>query len=424
MDTNVPQCSQCMGKVEFYCRTCNQDLCDSCKEKHVIDLDTKYHDVGIDGLRYDDFIMHELENCENHQARQLNKCCLSCERLICAECDGHQDHEILDIGYEQLLIRKEKKVQFLLHVKKNPYPNVKGFPATSNFFLSKRSEINKEDITKLLLEITIDTKERQVGNEQLLVRMPSPVLKKSFPVGESVYHMSFATTDMIWISDQYGFTILTDTTGDPLCVLLNNMEPWVAKCVYSSHSNGDLLVGVLRYDRDKNKPTKAKVVRYIRTGKKYKYKQVIGDENKDKRLYGHPLYITENHNGDIIVSDQYHAVVVTNRKGKHRFSYTGPPKYKTDEFSFKGPLPRSRLLPLGLCVDALSNILVSDANSKTIQIIDKDGLFISHFFTEQRWKNAPRALCYNNKNHLLLVGTSDHNDEICIYRYIQRKEVD
>ncbi|XP_062601578.1 uncharacterized protein LOC134263263 [Saccostrea cucullata] len=572
MDTKVQQCTQYKREVELYHRTCEQDLCISCKKKHLLDLDTKYHDVVIDRLRHDDFIIHELGNCETHQAQRLNKLCLSCKRPICAECDGHQNHEILDIksfqrmvrrlymerivqirteilpnnrvilaniksdlkivmeskladfelqkkrieektcqlkdltdlviknrnrlkrllksrlkeaernianiqlfiySYEQLFIKKDKKVHFLSYVKKNPYPKVKAFHATSNFFLSKRSELKIEDtyITKLLLEITIDTKERQVSyNKQLLELMPSPVLKKSFPVREKVLHMSYATTDMMWISDQYGKIILTNTTDVPSCILFNNMntvnntgghcvtregnllyideyhyisklstekmimkndlkmklinvkEPWVAKCVYSSPSNGDILVGILRYEKDKNKPAKAKVVRYISTGKKHI--QVIGDENTDQRLYEHPLYITENHNGDVIVSDQNRAVVVTDRKGKHRFSYAGPPQEEKDEFSFTGHLSTSQLLPLGLCVDALSNILVSDANSKTIQMIDKDGHFLSLLFTEQRWKKAPRALSYNNKNHLLLVGTSDHNEEICIYRYIQRKEVD
>ncbi|XP_062601564.1 uncharacterized protein LOC134263258 [Saccostrea cucullata] len=156
--------------------------------------------------------------------------------------------------------------------------------------------------------------------------------------------------------------------------LVNVKEPWVAKCVYSSPSNGDLLVGVLRYDWDKNKSTKAKVVRCISTGKKYKPKQVIGDDNTDQRLYECPLYITENHNGDVIVSDQNRAVVVTECGGKHCYSYTGPSSEERDDLSLTGPLSRSRLLPLGL--------------------------------------------------YILWVGTSGHKQEICIYRYIQRKNME
>uniref|UniRef100_K1QSB8 Uncharacterized protein n=1 Tax=Magallana gigas TaxID=29159 RepID=K1QSB8_MAGGI len=57
-----------------------------------------------------------------------------------------------------------------------------------------------------------------------------------------------------------------------------------------------------------------------------------------------PNYITENNNGDIAVSD-YDAVVVTEREGRHRFSYTGHPA-------------ESVLRPRGICTDALSHILV------------------------------------------------------------------
>ncbi|XP_062601553.1 uncharacterized protein LOC134263250 [Saccostrea cucullata] len=558
METGVPQCSQCQGNVEFYCRTCKRNLCVFCKEDHVLDLDTKYHNVVIDRFKDVDHIIYELGNCERHRDQTLNKCCLSCERFICASCcDDHQNHDILDrvsfkIMFRQLHIERlvqirtetipnnrvileniksevetgvqfelsdlqqsmmkrawrlknlvdvvlndinelkrsmrsrfqepkkniiktetfmyklgqlsDKPVQFFLYLKKTPIPKVNDFPDAFKFSL--KSEINMGEIIKLLLEIQIiETKERQVSNEQLLEMMPKPVLKNSFSVVyvSEVRHISCVTTDMVWVSDPRGFIILTNTRGVPSCFLLDNMDtvndtgghcvtregnlvfidkhhnisklstnkirkntlikvrnPWVAKCVYSSSSNGDLLVGILRSEKEKNKPTKAKVVRYNSEGKPI---QVIGDENTDQRLFEHPLYITENHNGDVIVSDQNRAVVVTDRGGKHRFSYTGPPPEEQDEFSFTGPLSRSRLLPLGICVDALSNILVSDANSKTIQMIDKDGHFLSVLFSEQRWKKAPRALGYNNKNHLLWVGTSDHKEEISIYRYIQRKNM-
>jgi hypothetical protein len=43
----VRQCSRCQLNTESYCNTCKCDLYVQCKEKHVIDLHTKHHDVVI-----------------------------------------------------------------------------------------------------------------------------------------------------------------------------------------------------------------------------------------------------------------------------------------------------------------------------------------------------------------------------------------
>ncbi|XP_062595581.1 uncharacterized protein LOC134256924 [Saccostrea cucullata] len=177
-----------------------------------------------------------------------------------------------------------------------------------------------------------------------------------------VYHISFVTTDMVWISDSSGHTILTNKKGTRLhiladtgsrtgghCVnregnliyvdkyhninklstdkkthkrLLKNTESWEAKCVHCSPFNADLLVGMRRYERNKPDYSDAKVMRYSSEGQEIE--TIYND--KGRKLYKFPRYITENHNGDVIVSDLYkHAVVVTNPEGIHRFSYTGPP---------------------------------------------------------------------------------------------------
>ena len=42
---NVRECSQCQGDTEYYCRTCDLNLCLPCKTTHTIKLDTKDHHV-------------------------------------------------------------------------------------------------------------------------------------------------------------------------------------------------------------------------------------------------------------------------------------------------------------------------------------------------------------------------------------------
>ncbi|XP_062587336.1 uncharacterized protein LOC134248975 [Saccostrea cucullata] len=91
--------------------------------------------------------------------------------------------------------------------------------------------------------------------------------------------------------------------------------------------------------------------------------QKIQHNNNGQQLYNDPNYITENIIGDVIVSDYWRGVVVTDRGGRHRFSYTGPPS-------------GSGLSPYGICTDALSHILVCDFITGTIQMIDKNGHFL------------------------------------------------
>lgn len=74
--------------------------------------------------------------------------------------------------------------------------------------------------------------------------------------------------------------------------------------------------------------------------------QTIQYDDTGLELYICPLYITENNNGDIAVSDEG-AVVVTDCGGKHRFSYISSQSGSPFE-------------PRGIYTDALSHILVCD----------------------------------------------------------------
>ncbi|XP_062582764.1 uncharacterized protein LOC134244517 [Saccostrea cucullata] len=93
------------------------------------------------------------------------------------------------------------------------------------------------------------------------------------------------------------------------------------------------------------------------------------------RLFRRPRYITENRNGDVIVSD-VDRLVVTERGGGHRFTYTGPPS-------------GSGLALQGICTDVMSHILVSANNTNTVQMIDKDGHFLSLILTPQQLISRP-----------------------------------
>lgn len=129
-------------------------------------------------------------------------------------------------------------------------------------------------------------------------------------------------------------------------------------------------------------------------------------------IYIDPHYITENNNGDVVVADfdyELCDLVVTDGGGNDRFSYIGPPF---------GP----RLEPHGVCTDALSHILVCDSGTNTVQIIDRDGQFLSHLLIRPAGIFKLVSLRYDFNTHRLWVG-SWYNNKVCVYRYITSDDV-
>ncbi|XP_078311334.1 uncharacterized protein LOC144617791 isoform X2 [Crassostrea virginica] len=301
---------------------------------------------------------------------------------------------------------------------------------------------------------------RRAGVEDLLTLLSPPVLQKSLSVTgvKCCYHISCVTPDRVWVSDKNNL-ILTDTaTGKQLhsvehslqysgsgihtvncegeliyidkefniIKLCNDMETtttlikhtdttWEPLCVYCSPSSGDLLVGMSRYDRDTRTIT-GKVMRYDDTGK---HKQTIPhDDNTPHTLYKEPLFITENNNGDVLVSDRL-AVVVTSGEGVHRFSYTGPPPSGSELFYPS----ESGLWPRGICTDVMSHILVSDLiYPGTVQMLDRDGQFLSYVLTRQTpgMDYIPWGLSYDVTTHTVWVGAGHNNNTMSVCQHINR----
>ncbi|XP_062611588.1 uncharacterized protein LOC134273411 [Saccostrea cucullata] len=255
------------------------------------------------------------------------------------------------------------------------------------------------------------------------------------------HHISRVSTNRVWINDSYGNLILTNTKGEELdgvtvigsdvwgghtvdtygdlifidgelninklstenkektTIIKYNTSPWRPECVYSSPSTGDLLVGMSYYT---NNTYTGKVVQNS-TGENI---QTIQHHNTGQGLYGYPFYITENRNGDVIVSDSSrYAVVVTDRDGNYRFSYTGPPS-------------GSGLYPCGICTDALSHILLCDWRTRSVQMLDSDGHYLTEIKTPQHGIDSPRGLSYDDKTHLLWVGAQGNNNTVNLYRVV------
>ncbi|XP_062597907.1 uncharacterized protein LOC134259327 [Saccostrea cucullata] len=297
-------------------------------------------------------------------------------------------------------------------------------------------QINVEAVTDLLGEIQIiETGKRQVRNECLLKEISTPVLHRTVTVPEEIYHISGVTKDQVWICNGKTLILINsegdilhhltnvisvwgqhtvDLTGDLIYIdrsdnviklskdnrfkstLIKKTEQWVPQCIYSSHLNSDLLVGM-------SSNNSGIVARFNDIGQ---LKQTIQHGTTGQELYSHPMYTTENRDGDDIVSDLV-PVVVTDRRGRHRFSYTGPTS-------------GSQILPYGICTDALSHILVCDSNTNSIHMLDRDGHFLSHILTAYEGINGPMDLSFDDKTHFLWVGLSYGEKRVCVYRYIER----
>ena len=85
---NVKQCSLCQGFTEYYCHSCQKDLCQQCKAVHVINLYTSHHKVTIyrEKFKY----IQKREHCVIHCDRIYNKYCKPRGVPVCDSCSVHK----------------------------------------------------------------------------------------------------------------------------------------------------------------------------------------------------------------------------------------------------------------------------------------------------------------------------------------------
>lgn len=216
-------------------------------------------------------------------------------------------------------------------------------------------------------------------------------MRKTSGKGES-YHTVTQDGELM-CTDRENKVIKRITQGNKIALFTTTreLEPL---SIHTSHINGDVLVGMSTFFQ-------GKVARYNKTGNEI---QSLERDNKGQGLYSiFPHYITENINGDICVSDYIkQAVIVVNKSGRHRFSYTGQ---------------ESKIRPYGICTDILGHILLCDINSKTVQLLDQDGQFLSLLVTSQKGIKNLRGVCVDGDNNLH-VGDGDTNTVI-VYKYLQ-----
>lgn len=285
--------------------------------------------------------------------------------------------------------------------------------------------------------------ERCFVNELLYLEIPGPLILNIITVKDIWFcsHLSVVSADELWVSDDKNLVLINITgksihhikdvsnkrycglhtvAGDGELIYINkeynimklstvmktktkfitlNNSARRPLSVYCSPFTGKILVGVT-----KKSPRTGFVMHYNRHGEKT---NDMPHNNSGQTLYSKPAYITENSNGDIVVSDSgLNKVVVTDRRGKYRFSYTGH-------------RPFSYRLFYGVCCDGQSNILICDLDSKSVHVIDKNGHFLSHF--QLSGVGSASCLSIDAITNRLYAG-SYYYQTLCVYKYITRHD--
>ena len=530
----VRHCCECQGECEYYCLTCEKNLCPECKMKHSMILDTKEHNITL--YKYKNRILHFREPCKNHPNQLYEKYCDVCNLPFCVDCTEHKEHSNRDVmtvykKYKEFInnisrntlydwqvlltiikqdfttcnkkmafilsdmtreLQKVKDqldvvsidayiklhlhritqnqttamnkhlskikvadtiyhkfaqlnlpVKFLRFMKKNRFPHKNMTPVRVQHCLFSTTKMDVRDLPIFRNEITRTERiKRNIRRKDLLRLMAVPELQKSstFKTFTSCEHISCVTREKVWISERKKLFLIDITTGSILHTINDIVDGWwwglhtvnidrdllfisndnniiklssdrktakkildvtdfpfQLRCLYCSPFTDDLVIGI-RYLSSLN---------FGVVGRLKKNGEIDISPPSPPFIYKDPNYITENNNGDIVVSDYWRGVVVTDRRGKHRFSYTDTP------FG-------SRLLPRGICTDALSHILVCDCYTKTVHILDKDGIFLLSIQTEKSLgpTGKPCSLSYDWNSHLLWVGS--WSSTVSRYRHINR----
>nr|XP_022308801.1 uncharacterized protein LOC111114676 isoform X1 [Crassostrea virginica]XP_022308802.1 uncharacterized protein LOC111114676 isoform X2 [Crassostrea virginica]XP_022308803.1 uncharacterized protein LOC111114676 isoform X2 [Crassostrea virginica]XP_022308804.1 uncharacterized protein LOC111114676 isoform X2 [Crassostrea virginica] len=150
--------------------------------------------------------------------------------------------------------------------------------------------------------------------------------------------------------------------------------------------NGDIVVGLFLPSN------RGRVHRYTEDGDT---RYTLENDNNDCPMFCFPAFVTENGNGDVIVSDHLkRAVIAVDRWGRYRFSYIADKLNRPDAVPF---------LPFGVCCDSSLNIIVSDSCNDCLHLISVNGEFLYLLLTKSAGLYRPVALSMG-RNGKLYVG--------------------
>lgn len=209
-----------------------------------------------------------------------------------------------------------------------------------------------------------------------------------------------------------GDMYLSDYTNQNIMLLKPKSKPKMVHSLATSRlypigiylcMNGDLLI--CQVDESNYKVTDKSRRMVLRVSDKFK-RQLQIDRGKDgARHFILPEIVVENTNRDMCVVNRTDMktglVMVFNDEGALKFTH-----FKTTVANFN---------PTGLCCDSSSNIIVSDAASHSVYILNSDGKFIQNFAAGEISPTIPCCLAIDKENKLW-VGCFNGKAFVIMYR--------
>ena len=174
---NMKQCALCQGYTEYYCHSCQKDLCQHCKAVHVIDLETKHHEVTF--YREKSNYIPIQEKCVIHPYMIYDKYCEFCEVPVCGACSDHRpqgrgQHKPIGIRTAYQTKRQQNKGKVHIIRSETLY--------YGHILLRKlRSDVNT-DIQNYKCEISRVQSEMLMGSQRLKELMDSVIDACNVPV--------------------------------------------------------------------------------------------------------------------------------------------------------------------------------------------------------------------------------------------------
>lgn len=191
--------------------------------------------------------------------------------------------------------------------------------------------------------------------------------------------------DLIFTDGKNKRLIYTRFDGDVITKKVMSTNDWFPIGICFAE-NGDIVVGLFLPS------ARGRVTRYSEDGDVI---SAVEHDNHGSQLYSFPAFVAENGNGDIVVSDHLRrAVIVVDRWGRYRFTYTADKLNRPDAVPF---------LPFGVCCDSLLNIIVADSCNDCLHLVSVNGEFLYILLSKSSGLYRPVALSMT-KNEKLFVG--------------------
>nr|XP_022309758.1 uncharacterized protein LOC111115352 [Crassostrea virginica] len=182
--------------------------------------------------------------------------------------------------------------------------------------------------------------------------------------------------------------------------LITSPQGWVPKRMCCARS-GDILVHLYKGSGSK---TENKIIRY----QEQKIKQEINEDGQGNPIFKdgeYSLFMSENDNGDVCVSDvNADSVVVVDKIRRVRFRYDGKPARRELPFD-----------PRNIVTDSLCQIIVADYSNDCLHILHKNGQFLKCI---DNWGlDRPYGLSVDSEERLW-VGCD--KGEIKVFKYLEQ----